>query len=77
MLQLLFISSSVCAQELYTVPPNTKTRWTSFENPGGLKGQGGKENKGAKGHPADVINPGQSKVLMDVKGAGVILDDPK
>lgn len=68
----LFISSSVCAQELYTVPPNTKTRWSSFENPGGLKGQGGKENKGAKGHPADVINPGQSKVLMDVKGAGVI-----
>ena len=69
---LFFISVSVCAQELYTLPDNTKTGWSSFENPGGVKGQGGKENKGAKGHPADIILPSESKVLLDIKGSGII-----
>ena len=60
------------AQNWYTVPEKTETRWVSFENPDGQKGGGGKENKGAKGHPADEIAPGESKVLMNVSGAGII-----
>jgi hypothetical protein len=71
-LVLCCIVVSSYAQELYTIPPNTQTGWSSFENPNGNKGQGGQENKGAKGHPADVIMPSESKVLLNLKGAGII-----
>ena len=60
------------AQELYTHPKNIITGWTSFENPSGAKGSGGKENKGAKGHANDFIKPGETKVLLDISGAGII-----
>lgn len=69
---LLLPSFFLSAQEWYTVPAGTETRWISFENPQGAKGGGGKENKGAKGHPADQIRAGETKVLMDVRGAGTI-----
>ena len=48
------------------------SRWISFENRTGEKGNGGKENNGAKGHPCDSIGAGVTKVLMDVKGSGII-----
>lgn len=68
-----FSSTSVLmAQDWHKVPADVDTRWVSFENPQGAKGAGGKENKGAKGHPADQIAAGESKVLMDVHGAGII-----
>ena len=70
LLCLMAVSSS--AQELYSIPKDTQTGWSSFENPGGLKGQGGHENKGAKGHPADIIKPLENKVLFTTKGAGII-----
>jgi hypothetical protein len=47
-------------------------RWNSFENPTSEKGAGGKENKGAKGHPYDYLKAGESKTLMDVTGSGMI-----
>ena len=47
-------------------------RWNSFENPTSEKGTGGKENRGAKGHPYDYLRAGESKVLMDVSGPGII-----
>jgi hypothetical protein len=47
-------------------------RWNSFENPTSEKGAGGQENKGAKGHPYDFLKAGETKVLMDVTGAGII-----
>ncbi len=47
-------------------------RWNSFENPETLKGAGGQENKGAKGHPYDVLKAGETKVLLDVNGPGII-----
>lgn len=62
----------VNAQELYEVPEGKQTQWTSFENPSGNKGMGGKENKGAKGHAFDVIAPDSSKVMLDYKGAGIV-----
>ena len=49
-----------------------KPRWSSPENLNGLKGQGGKENNGAKGHPFDTIGAGKSLTLLDVKGMGMI-----
>jgi len=58
--------------ELFRKPKNAVTRWSSFENLSGVKGQGGKENDGAKGHAFDSMQPGESKVLLDVTGSGMI-----
>jgi hypothetical protein len=71
---LIVLTTAVCtlAQELYKVPEGTETRWSSFENPGAEKGKGGSENKKAKGHPAENIAPGETKVLLDAKGTGII-----
>jgi hypothetical protein len=63
---------SVKAQELYKVPKEIETRWSSFENPGARKGAGGSENKKAKGHPAEFILVGETKTLLNTTGAGVI-----
>jgi hypothetical protein len=60
------------AQELYELPPGQQTRWSSFENSLAQKGKGGIENKGAKGHPSEIISPGTTRALLDVKGAGII-----
>ncbi|MEN8228381.1 MAG: glycoside hydrolase family 172 protein [Bacteroidota bacterium] len=57
---------------LYSMPDGTQTRWQSFENSTGEKGKGGMENKGAKGHPYDRVYAGESVVLLDVKGSGVV-----
>lgn len=47
-------------------------RWNSFENSTTEKGSGGTENKGAKGHPFDKLPAGESKILMNVEGPGII-----
>ena len=47
-------------------------RWNSFENPTSGKGTGGQENKGAKGHPYDYLKAGESKILLDIQGSGII-----
>jgi hypothetical protein len=49
-----------------------ETRWNSFENPTSGKGTGAMENKGAKGHPYDILKAGETKVLLDVQGMGII-----
>ena len=69
---LCFVSPVAFAQELYRLPDNTETGWSSFENPDGAKGQGGKDNKGAKGHPMETLKAGESKVLFNIQGAGII-----
>jgi hypothetical protein len=58
--------------ELFQKPKNVVSRWFSFENRHGSKSQGGKENKGPKGHPSDVLEPGETFALMDAKGPGVV-----
>ena len=49
-----------------------ETRWNSFENPSSEKGTGGMENKGAKGHPYDILKAGETKVLLHVQTSGII-----
>ncbi len=68
-LQLTVISQ---AQSLYEMPVNTQSRLSSFENPNGLKGNGGKTNKTAKGNAFEFIEAGQTKNLLDIKGEGTI-----
>ncbi len=58
--------------KLYEYNENSKPQWSSFENINGEKGKGGMENNGAKGHPYDYINAGESKLLLDVRGSGII-----
>ncbi|MCL2361531.1 MAG: DUF2961 domain-containing protein [Defluviitaleaceae bacterium] len=56
----------------YLMQKNTHTRWSSFENLNSIKGAGGKTNKGAKGRPMEPIEIGETKVLLDTKGSGII-----
>jgi hypothetical protein len=78
LMQFVFLAlacaPAICAQEqeLYTVPADAETRWSSFENMNGAKGRGGAENQGAKGHAFEIVAPGQSRNLLDVKGAGIV-----
>jgi hypothetical protein len=59
--------------QMYIMPDsNVQSRWISAENPSGEKGQGGMTNKGAKGNAFYILNPGEKKVIFDVKGAGII-----
>lgn len=61
------------ATEMYdAVPKGVRTRWISPENPNGEKGKGGMTNKGAKGNAFYIVQPGETKVLMDVAGSGII-----
>lgn len=68
----LMAASAAGAQELYRVPDGVESRWTSFENPGGAKGAGGKANAGAKGAAFSSVAAGEEKVLMDVTGSGTV-----
>ncbi|RYU92564.1 DUF2961 domain-containing protein [Mucilaginibacter terrigena] len=65
-------SNSKQGNKLYQFDENADTRWSSPENLNGEKGQGGKENNTAKGHPSDSIPAGRSKALLDIQGQGVI-----
>ena len=59
-------------QELYKLPGNVHTGWSSFENRQAEKGQGGKENKGAKGHAFNKIKAGEEITLLNIEGSGVV-----
>jgi len=58
--------------ELYQMQKNTQSRWSSFENMNGTKGAGGQANNGAKGRPMEPIQIGETKVLLDTEGSGII-----
>jgi hypothetical protein len=65
--------SASAAVDLYRAPDSgTHTRWISPENPTGARGAGGKANRGAKGAAFIVVAPGETAVLADLKGAGII-----
>ncbi len=51
---------------------DAETRWALFENPAAAKGQGGSENNGAKGHAFDSLQPGETRSLLTVNGAGEV-----
>ena len=58
--------------ELFRYRAGEQSHWASPENPRGLKGAGGAENKGAKGHAWDNIAPRTAYTLADVAGAGTV-----
>ena len=68
----LSIFQELRAQQLYEMPKGAQSRVSSFENMNGVKGNGGRENNGAKGHAFEQVKAGETKTLLDIKGAGVI-----
>ena len=58
--------------ELFFKTENRQTRWASFENPLGLKGKAAMENGGAKGHAFEKFEAGETKLLLDTDGPGII-----
>ncbi len=69
---LMLCSLPSWCQELYQFPADAKSKVVSFENRSGKPGLGGRENKGAKGHPAEIIKPGERKELLNFKGTATI-----
>jgi hypothetical protein len=59
-------------KNIFEYSDDIEPRWSSFENISGTKGQGGKENYGAKGHPYDVIRSGASVELLNTDGPGIV-----
>jgi Protein of unknown function (DUF2961) len=68
----LFAAPTGQAQELYQLQKHRSPRWASFENPTATKGAAAQRNRSAKGHAFDALKAGQSVVLMDYSGSGVI-----
>jgi hypothetical protein len=60
------------AEELYQSGPGRSPRWASFENANAAKGSAAQSNRSAKGHAFDSLKAGNSVVLMDYVGRGVI-----
>jgi len=69
---LIALSLEGTSQQLFEMPARVDSRLSSFENPNGLKGQGGQTNKTAKGRAFEVIKPGETKTLLNVNGEGII-----
>lgn len=83
-MKIIFFVIAVCAalnviqaqttsgKKIYAFDKNSTPRWSSFENIHAEKGKGGMENNGAKGHPSDALVPGETKVLLNTQGPGII-----
>lgn len=69
----LFLMKGTFAQSLYTLPENFQSSTiSSFENINGIKGEGGKTNLSAKGNAFEGLKSGESKILLDIDGPGII-----
>ena len=69
---LALASSPAKSDGLFLYKKDELSRWASPENRTAAKGAGGRENKRAKGHAWDRMQPGEAYVLADVNGAGTI-----
>ena len=65
-------TSPAITQSLYEMPLSVESRLSSFENPNGIKGQGGKTNRTAKGNAFEVVKAGETKTLLNINGQGTI-----
>lgn len=68
--------SGLSSAEIYDVNIPVESRSISFENPTGAKGAGGTAasnlGEGRKGSPSRQMEPGETLVLCDIEGPGVI-----
>lgn len=69
----VFLFNGLLAQNLYMLPEGfVSSTLSSFENLNGIKGEGGKTNKSAKGNAFERLGSGQSKTLLELEGSGII-----
>lgn len=68
----LILPLAIWGQNIYQKPQGQTTNWISFENPTGEKGKAAMTNKGGKGAAFDRLPKGESVVLLDRKGAGIV-----
>ena len=68
----LLAATGAAAQPIFELPTGVETRWYSFENPEGRRGEGGQTQAGRKGAAWKTIRPGERAVLADVAGPGVV-----
>ena len=71
----LFLAQGGRAQmygQIYRMAEGVETRWISFENPTGAKGEGGKANQGGKGAAYRPVEAGETVVLADLQGSGTL-----
>lgn len=66
------ISFFISAQQLFEIPAGAESRLSSFENPNGIKSNGGKTNQTAKGNAFEPVKPGETKTLLNITGQGTI-----
>ncbi|HTM97314.1 MAG TPA: glycoside hydrolase family 172 protein [Pedobacter sp.] len=71
-LVLTGFSTIIRAQELFKMRSNVNSKLISFENMTGVKGNGGKENDGAKGHATETISPGATRTIVNFNGTGIV-----
>jgi len=69
---LTWAACNLQAQELYQLEKGRSPRWASFENPTATKGAAAQSNQSAKGHAFDSLKAGESVVLLDYTGSGII-----
>jgi hypothetical protein len=69
---LITIAQVSSMKNLFEFDNSSTPRWSSFENITAEKGKGGMENNGAKGHPSDGVEAGETQVLLNAKGQGII-----
>jgi hypothetical protein len=69
---LSHITLIASAQQIFQMPKNAESRVSSFENPNGVSGNGGKTNKTAKGNAFETIKEEETKTLLDISGQGII-----
>ena len=58
--------------DLYRKAGKTRSWWSSFENTGAEKSKGAMTNRGAKGHAFETLHAGETKVLLDIQGCGMV-----
>jgi hypothetical protein len=68
----LLAATGAVAQPIFELPTGVETRWYSFENPEGRRGEGGRTQAGRKGAASKMVQPGERVVLADVAGPGVV-----
>ena len=69
---LIPVANEIAGQKLFEMPVGTQSRVSSFENPNGIKGNGGKTNKTAKGNAYESVRPGETKTLLNINAEGTI-----
>jgi len=68
----VLITQQLLAGELYKWDKGRSPRWASFENLSAAKGAAAQSNRSAKGHAFDSLTAGESVVLMEHSGSGII-----